>query len=206
MQETGKRRKELLSIANSLVKRVFLDDPSLSRGLASGSYRKYWGERIHYVAESARGDGRGFVPERLYFNEATGVFADTKMFFRPADRIAVVTTDKNEVEGLSLMYPDTAFETINPQDLDSEIKELGSDRYDRVIIEGISERTRESMGKLTRILKEGGIIRATGGNEKITRGDLRRSSVLADKGNGIYIPQYRTGAFSDLIIAIKAWH
>ncbi len=139
-----------------------------------------------------------------YFDKSKKTPVGEKKFFREGDRIAVVTQATEDVQALSLRYPDCYFEQVEPNNVNGAGFE-GKGSYDRVIAEGMSERiNKDSTPRLMAMLKEGGVLRASMAEGKLVHGRPTRLDVLVEAGNVVLKPKFADRKV-DVMIAIKPW-
>ncbi len=109
-----------------------------------------------------------------------------------------------DVQALSLRYPDCYFEQVEPNNVNGAGFE-GKGSYDRVIAEGMSERiNKDSTPRLMAMLKEGGVLRASMAEGKLVHGRPTRLDVLVEAGNVVLKPKFADRKV-DVMIAIKPW-
>lgn len=202
-----KARLEALRLrASHMVKALFADDittiPPLSRMTFLKNKLAYDLGAPPFLQQNKMLPVEKYI--NSYFDKSKKTPVGEKKFFREGDRIAVVTQATEDVQALSLRYPDCYFEQVNPNDVNSPGFE-GKGSYDRVIAEGMSDRiNKDSTPRLMAMLKEGGVLRASMAEGKLVHGRPTRLDVLVEAGNVVLKPKFADRKV-DVMIAIKPW-
>lgn len=202
-----KARLEALRLrASHIVKALFADDvttiPPLSRTAFLKNELAYEMGSPSFLRQDKMLPVESYIES--YFDKSKKTPVGVEKFFRDGDRIAVVTQTTEDVQALSLRYPDCFFEQVDPNMVNSAGFE-GKGSYDRVIAEGMSERiNKDSTPRLMAMLKEGGVLRASMAEGKLVHGRSKRLDVLVEAGNVVLKPKFADRKI-DVMIAIKPW-